>query len=69
MAMSGLDAKSLRNPDETRPFEKGKADIVTLGDFSIGRTTLQPDGPSTSGHSLGRSAARFIIFCSFSPAG
>ena len=40
--MPGLEAKSLRNPDVTRAFEKGRAEIVTFGDVTIGRTILEP---------------------------
>lgn len=40
--MPGLDGKSFRNPDESRVFEKGQADIVTLGDVTLGRTTAEP---------------------------
>jgi class 3 adenylate cyclase len=40
--MAGLAGKSFRNPDETRVFELGRADIVTLGDVTMGRTTAEP---------------------------
>jgi class 3 adenylate cyclase len=40
--MAGLDVKSFGNPDESRVFEKGRADIVTLGDVTLARTTLEP---------------------------
>jgi class 3 adenylate cyclase len=40
--MPGLEVKSFRNPDETRPFEKGRAEIVTLGDLTVARTILEP---------------------------
>jgi class 3 adenylate cyclase len=40
--MPGLDGKSFRNPDESRVFEKGRADIVTLGDVTMARTTAEP---------------------------
>jgi class 3 adenylate cyclase/mannose-6-phosphate isomerase-like protein (cupin superfamily) len=40
--MPGLEAKSFRNPDETRAFENGRADIVTLADMTVGRTILEP---------------------------
>lgn len=29
-------------PDETRKFDKGKMDIVNIGDATIGRFTLEP---------------------------
>ncbi len=40
--MPGLDGKSFRNPDESRVFEKGRADIVTLGDITMARTKAEP---------------------------
>jgi hypothetical protein len=35
-------AKSFSSPDEVRTFEKGKVEIVKLGDVIIGRGTLEP---------------------------
>lgn len=40
--MPGLGGKSFRNPDESRVFDKGRADIVTLGDVTMARTTAEP---------------------------
>ena len=46
--MAGLEVKNFQNPDETRPFkDKGQAEIVSLGDgtiggATIGRLTLEP---------------------------
>jgi quercetin dioxygenase-like cupin family protein len=40
--MAALETKSLDAPDETRPFEKGKAEIVTLGGMTVGRAVLEP---------------------------
>jgi quercetin dioxygenase-like cupin family protein len=38
-----LQGKSLESPDETREFvDKGKADIVHLGDVTLGRFFLEP---------------------------
>jgi hypothetical protein len=34
--------KNLDNPDEVRNFEKGKLEVVNLGDTVIGRATLEP---------------------------
>lgn len=34
--------KSLSRPEETRSFEKGKVDLVTVGDVTFGRISLQP---------------------------
>jgi len=36
------ERKSLNAPDETREFPKGKLEIVTLGDTSMGRATFEP---------------------------
>jgi quercetin dioxygenase-like cupin family protein len=40
--MAGLETKSLDAPDETRPFEKGRAELVTLGGMTVGRAVLEP---------------------------
>jgi ethanolamine utilization protein EutQ (cupin superfamily) len=40
--MANLQKKSLDNPDEVRKFENGKVEIASLGDFVIGRATLEP---------------------------
>jgi quercetin dioxygenase-like cupin family protein len=40
--MPELETKSLDSPDETRPFEKGRAEIVTLGAMTVGRAVLEP---------------------------
>jgi quercetin dioxygenase-like cupin family protein len=37
-----LETKSLDAPDETRPFEKGRAELVTLGGVTVGRAVLEP---------------------------
>ena len=42
MATQSLQQKILDSPDETRTFENGKAQVVTLGDFSASRLTLEP---------------------------
>lgn len=34
--------KRFDNPDETRTFEKGKFETVTLGEMTIGKATYQP---------------------------
>lgn len=34
--------KSFHNPDEVRTFEKGKVEIVNLGNVIMGRATLEP---------------------------
>ncbi len=40
--MSPLEKKNLSQPDEVRTSEKGRMELVTLGDITIGRATLQP---------------------------
>jgi len=37
-----LEKKSLARPDETRTFNKGKVELVTVNDVTFGRATLQP---------------------------
>jgi quercetin dioxygenase-like cupin family protein len=37
-----LKAKSLDSPDETRSFENGKMDIVSVDEVTAGRVTLEP---------------------------
>ena len=34
--------KNLSRPDETRSFEKGRVELVTVNDVTFGRATLQP---------------------------
>ena len=40
--MSPMEKKNLSQPDEVRTSEKGRMELVTLGDVTIGRATLQP---------------------------
>lgn len=40
--MGGLESKSFDAPDETRTFDKGRMDIVTLGSTTVGRATFEP---------------------------
>ena len=35
MSSENLQRKSLDSPDETRKFENGEAEVVTLGDFTV----------------------------------
>ena len=37
-----LKAKSLDSPDETRSFDNGKMDIVSVDEVTAGRVTLEP---------------------------
>jgi len=34
--------KNLSRPDETRSFDKGRVELVTVNDVTFGRATLQP---------------------------
>ena len=36
-----MQKKNLSQPDETRTFDKGKVELVTLGGITFGRATLQ----------------------------
>lgn len=40
--MPRMQMKDLSRPEETRTFEKGRLDLVTLGNVTFGRATLQP---------------------------
>lgn len=40
--MAQMQAKSLDRPDETRAFDKGSVQVVTLGGVTFGRATLLP---------------------------
>jgi len=37
-----MQKKSMSKPDETRTFDKGKLELVTLGGITFGRATFQP---------------------------
>jgi hypothetical protein len=41
-ASTKMQKKSLDSPDETRTIEKGKIELVNLGDVTIGRAVLEP---------------------------
>jgi hypothetical protein len=40
--MAKMQKKTLSAPDEQRSFDKGKIELVTLGEVTFGRATLQP---------------------------
>jgi len=41
--MSSCETHSIDNPQETRPFQShGHMDVVTLGDFTLGRGVFEP---------------------------
>jgi hypothetical protein len=40
--MGALESQSFDKPDETRTFDKGHMDLVTLGDTTIGRAVFEP---------------------------
>ena len=40
--MARLEKKSMSSPDETRTFDKGKIELIKIGDASIGRIYLEP---------------------------
>ena len=37
-----VSKKSVKKPDETRKFAKGKLEVVKVGEFTFGRGTFQP---------------------------
>src|SRR5512139_3864740 len=40
--MVKMKRRNFSNPDETRTFEKGKLELITLGGITFGRATFQP---------------------------
>ena len=40
--MAAMGSKSFNKPDEVRTFTKGKVEVVTLGEATIGRATFEP---------------------------
>lgn len=38
----GFEHKNFKQPDEVRTFEKGKLELVHIGDGVVGRVTLEP---------------------------
>ncbi len=42
MSTTNMLTKNFDSPDEVRKFEKGKVEIVNLGNVIIGRATLEP---------------------------
>jgi hypothetical protein len=40
--MAGLESKSFDAPDEARKFDKGRLEIITLGEATVGRATFEP---------------------------
>lgn len=40
--MAKMEKKNMSAPDETRPFPKGKLELVTLAGITFGRATLEP---------------------------
>jgi len=39
---ASLEVKSFNTPDEVRPFDKGKAEIINVGGRAVGRATFMP---------------------------
>ncbi len=39
---STVQGKTLDSPDETRQFENGKTDVVSLGEITVGRAVFKP---------------------------
>jgi hypothetical protein len=39
---SSVQGKNLDSPDETRRFENGKTDVVSLGEITVGRAVFEP---------------------------
>ena len=41
-ALQELEKKSFHEPEERRMFDKGKVELITMGDITFGRATLEP---------------------------
>ncbi len=41
-AIQQIEKRSMSKPDEKRTFNKGKVELVTLGDVTLGRATFEP---------------------------
>jgi hypothetical protein len=37
-----MEVKSFKSPDEIRPFDKGKLELITIGDKTVGHAVLEP---------------------------
>lgn len=42
MAKHAAEHKTFKKPDETRPFPRGKAEILNIGGGQVGRLVFQP---------------------------
>ncbi|MDQ1404358.1 MAG: hypothetical protein QOG03_2674 [Actinomycetota bacterium] len=40
--MAGLDSKNFDSPDETRAFDNGQMQLITLGTGTVGRSVFEP---------------------------
>src|SRR3954470_12868378 len=40
--MATAEHKTFNTPEETRPFEKGRVELITIGGATIGRLVLEP---------------------------
>jgi ethanolamine utilization protein EutQ (cupin superfamily) len=40
--MERIEAKRFEKPDEVRPFDKGKVEVVKFGELVVGRATFEP---------------------------
>src|SRR5580700_8072450 len=40
--MAKAEQKTFETPDEVRPFERGRLELLRIGDSEIGRLTLEP---------------------------
>jgi mannose-6-phosphate isomerase-like protein (cupin superfamily) len=40
--MAQMQKKNFSKPDETRTFDKGRLDLITLGEVTFGKVTFQP---------------------------
>lgn len=67
--MTSIDKKSFDSPDETKtPFEKGKIEVVTIGNLTVQKETLEPGWkwsehvkPVAGGESCQKFHVKYII--------
>jgi hypothetical protein len=69
--MATAAKKSIQSPDETRTFDKGHVDLVTVGDLVFGKATFEPGWKWSEcvKPMQARTAARCTTTATSSPAG
>ena len=55
--MTGIEIRRFEQADETRTFEHGSFELVTIGGVTIGRASYEPGGLVGARRQAGRRAA------------